>query len=91
LGGTRPRSCPQADPDAAFRTALLDGLLVGDEDAEGMTVQVRVDPQRLIRMVRASESHCAYRRQDAVVHGLQVLRVLRVPGRQIQMELLQGL
>lgn len=65
---------------------LLDGLLVGHEDAERVAVEVFVHAQRFIRIVGAIEPQAPSERQHALVHDLQFIRVA---DSQIEMELLR--
>lgn len=55
--------------------ALLDGLLVGDKNAEGVAVEVFVHAQEFIRIVGAIESQGPAERKHALVHGPQFIRV----------------
>lgn len=65
--------------------ALRSPLLVSDEDAEGVTVEVCEDAQWFLRVIAAIEPHRPSEGKDALMHGLQL--VLVAYG-QIHMELL---
>ena len=66
--------------------ALLDALLVGDEDAEGVAIEVFADTQRSIRIAGAIESQRPPKGEYALVHRLPRVRVA---DRQIQVEILR--
>ena len=68
--------------------ALLDGLLVGDKDAEGVAVEVFVNVQGFIRIVGAIESQGPSERKHALVLGPQFIRVADT---QVEMKLLRDL
>ena len=74
--------------DTQVVVALVDGLLVGDKDTEGVTVEVFVSAQGFIRIVGAIEPQGPAERKHALVHGPQFVRVA---DSQIEMELLRDL
>ena len=67
---------------------ILNGLLVGDKDAEGVAVEVFVHAQGFIGIVGAIEPQGLAERKHALVHGPQFIRVA---DSQIEMKLLRDL